>query len=146
MGRFLLVLCTFLAVACQPIGPLPGSALRGVVIAPPPDWGQLGTAQVVQLETRPDAPYSVNIWGVADGAKYYVAAGGGGKTKWTAYIAANSNVRLRIAKSIFELRATRVQDAAELKRIGGLYEAKYKLSADRAAEANNAWVYRLDPR
>lgn len=146
MRPLLLVLCVLLVAACQPIGPLPGSGLSGAVTPAPADWSQLGTVQVVQLESRPDAPYSVNIWGVADGAKYYVAAGGGSKAKWTGYIATNNKVRLRIEKSVYELRATRVEDPAELKRIGALYQTKYKLNADRAAEANNAWVYRLEPR
>ena len=112
----------------------------------PADWTPHAAVATVQLETRPANPYSVNIWGVADGARYYVAAGSGAKAKWTAFIAADPRVRLRVDQAIYELKATRVTDGAEEKRIGNLYATKYKLSGDRAAEASAAWLYRLEPR
>ena len=146
MLRLFAALCTVLLAACQPIGPISGSSLTGTVVAAPADWTPHAAVATVQLETRPANPYSVNIWGVADGARYYVAAGSGAKAKWTAFIAADPRVRLRIDQAIYELKATRVTDGAEEKRIGNLYATKYKLSGDRAAEASAAWLYRLEPR
>ena len=146
MQRLLAALCAILLAACQPIGPIAGGTLSGTVTPAPADWTALAAAPTVQLEMRPRNPYSVNIWGVADGANYYVAAGRGGKSKWTAFIAADPNVRLRIEKNIYELKAVRIEDAAQQKRIGELYTAKYKLTGDRAAQAGDAWLYRLDRR
>lgn len=146
MQRLFAVICAVLLTACQPIGPIAGGTLSGTVKPPPGDWSALASVQTVQLETRPTSPYSVNIWGVADGAKYYVAAGSGGKSKWTGFIAADPNVRMRIEQSIYELKAMRVEDQAEKKRVGELYVAKYKLSGDRAAQAGDAWLYLLGPR
>ena len=146
MQRLLAALCVILLAACQPIGPIAGGKLSGSAAPAPADWTTFAAVPTVQLETRPGSPYSVNIWGVANGAKYYVAAGSGGKTKWTAFIAADPNVRLRIDKNIYELKAVRVNDATEKKHVGDLYTAKYKLTGDRAAQAGDAWLYRLEPR
>ena len=52
-----------LALACGPIGPIPGGALRGDPVAEPvQDWSFLDAEHTVQLETRPGDPYSVNVW------------------------------------------------------------------------------------
>ena len=48
-------------VACGPIGPVPGGALRGPVHAgSPPDWGRVAEVETIQLESRPTDPHSVN--------------------------------------------------------------------------------------
>ena len=124
---------------------MPGGALSGTVQAVPAAWGELGTVDTVQLETRPDSPYSVNIWGVALGANYYVAAGSG-ETSWTRNIDANANVRLRIGQSVFELRALRITEAGELSQVRVAYGAKYEMSDDQREQSGRAAVFRLDRR
>lgn len=145
LRRVLVGLMLLVVVACQPIGPMPGGALTGAVQPVPPEWGELAKVDTVQLETRPDSPYSVNIWGIALGANYYVAAGSG-ETSWTKNIDANANVRLRIGESVFELRAVRVTESQELDQVRAAYGAKYKMSDDQKEQSGRATVYRLDRR
>lgn len=144
--RFLLVSVAILSlIGCEPIAIIPGGELSGEVAAVPPSWSVMDATETVQLETRPADPYSINIWAVGIGQDLYVAAGAGKDARWTDYIAENPDVRLRLANSIFELRATRVLDAAERLRVVDKYASKYDLDInDNFVE--DAWLYRLDPR
>ncbi len=131
--------------ACQPMGPMPGGELSGTVAPAPADWTAADAAEIVQLETRPASPYSVNIWGVGIGPAYSVAAGGG-ETTWTANIAADPAVRLKVGEAIYELRAVRVTDPAELDVVRLAYGRKYEMSDDQREQSGSATVYRLEPR
>lgn len=111
---------------------------------PPADWSALAHVQVVQLETRPAEPYSVNIWMVAVGPDIYIATGEDG-TNWTGFIEDDPDVRLRIEDKVYELEASRVIDQQERDRVAAAYVAKYDLDAD------DNWVmtgqvFRLDRR
>jgi hypothetical protein len=148
MRGFLLipaVLAVLLLSACQPMGPMPGGELSGAVAPAPADWTAADAAEIVQLETRPDSPYSVNIWGVGIGPAYYIAAGAG-ETTWTANIAADPNVRLKVGEVIHELRAVKVTDAAELDIVRAAYVRKYEMSDDQREQSGSATVFRLEAR
>jgi len=67
--------CLIGALACGPIVMIPGGALDGEVEPAPSDWTFSDEIKTVQLETSPDDPYSVNIWGVGVGQDFYVASG-----------------------------------------------------------------------
>lgn len=145
MRRMLVLAMAILLAACQPMGPVPGGALTGTVAPPPADWTAADATEIVQLETRPDSPYSVNIWGVGIGPSYYVAAGSG-ETSWTRNIAENPDVRLRVGETVYELRAVKVTDAAELDRIRAAYGRKYEMTDDQREQSASATVFRLVPR
>ena len=132
-------------MACEPMGPIPGGELAGEIHVVPDDWAAVHEVDTVQVETRPDAPYSINIWAVGLGKNFYIASGAGGESKWVEHLAMNSNVRLRIGKSIYELRAVRVDDQTELGQVRVRYIEKYGLGQDESMAAE-AWIYRLDPR
>lgn len=146
MLRMLTVLSALVLFGCEPMGPLPGGPLSGEVQPAPDDWSALGGVEIVQLETRPDDPYSINIWGVGLGKHYYIASGGGGESKWVGYIQANPNVRLRIDDSIFELNAVRVTDEAELSRTTKQFYKKYDMESQGDEAAAEAWLFRLARR
>ena len=59
---------TLVLVGCGPIVMVPGGELSGTTTPVPADWAFSDAVETVQLETRPDDPYSVNVWGVSDGA------------------------------------------------------------------------------
>ena len=64
--RVVLALLTLLATACggPKFGVLPGGQLGGAVVSGPvDDWGFTDAVSRVQLETRPDDPYSVHVYG-----------------------------------------------------------------------------------
>ncbi len=145
LRTMLLAVFGILLMACEPMGPLAGHALSGTTTPPPADWTSLGDVETVQLQTRPADPYSINIWGAAVGADYYIASGRGANTSWVGHIAADPDVVLRIGDALYDLRAVRVIDAEERARAGSAYAAKYDLQA-QDADPDAAWLFRLDRR
>lgn len=105
----------------------PGGALRGdVVTEPVADWSFVND-RFVDLETRPDDPYSVELnYTVKDG-KLYVDPKEG--RAWLEHMRADPRVRVRFAGKVYPLKAVLVEDPTELE---GFDE--------------NRIVYRLDPR
>ena len=134
-----------LLIACEPVGPLAGHTLSGEPTPVPADWTGLGDAKTVQLQTRLDDPYSVNIWGVAIGPDFYVASARGPNSSWVGHIGTNPDVKLRIGHSLYALRAVRVLDPAELARVEAAYAAKYDMKS-QDTKPGEAWVFRLDRR
>lgn len=144
LSLLLITLSMLLAGCDEPFIVMSGGALTGEVKDPPADWTPLNDVEVVQLETRPEDPYSVNVWMIASGSNIYVATGKG-ETRWTRNIAVNPDVRLRIDGNVYELEAYLVQDQTEKIAIGNEYVKKYGVDED------DNWVdegqlYRLDRR
>jgi hypothetical protein len=101
-------------LACEgPTALLPGGALSGPVEPVPESFAFARDAGTVQLETRPDDPYSVNVASAIVGGDVYVSAGSN-RSRWVENMESDPRVRLRIAGVIYELRAERVTDAAAL--------------------------------
>ena len=140
----LITSATALSGCAEPFIVLAGDELSGEVADPPVDWTSLNDEEIIQLETQPDDPYSVNIWVVGSGPDLYVATGDD-PTNWSAHIDANPDVRVRIRGVIYELEASRVDDLEEKVRIGAEYVRKYDVDDD------DNWVqdgqlFRLDRR
>ena len=148
------VLACLLLTACGPsLLVVSGGQLRGTLAsAPVSDWGFTDDVRRVQLETRPEAPYSVHIYGVSSGDAFYIASqgwrqlfgGSGGNARWVGYIAADPRVRLRVGKTLYERKAMRVEDKTELALVRALFQKKYDSDPDSWEEP--PWVYRLDAR
>lgn len=128
----------------EPFGFIPGGALEGIDAAPPIDWSALAGIDNVQLEFRPESPYSINIWAVGLGEDAYVATLEDG-TRWTEYLRETPDVRVRVGASIYELLAVRVLDAAERERVSAAFAAKYDIDQDDNWVATGQ-VFRLDRR
>ena len=137
----LLLLCCL--CACEPMGPVAGGKLSGTVTAPPVEWSTIASIENVLLETDPDDPYSVTVWGVALGDNYYVASGEGGKTRWARNITDDRRVILKANGALYELLAERISDPQELADVYAEYLTKYDLDP-REDFAKDAWVFRLD--
>src|SRR3954453_13455529 len=106
-----------LLVACgNPIMILPGGALSGTATPPPADWSAAAGVKTIQVEFRPSDPYSHNIWGVGIGPDLYIATSAKGP-RWTPFVAADPNVKVRIGDALYELKATPVTDSAERGRV-----------------------------
>ena len=121
-----------------------GGALSGEVIETPTDWSVLNAIDTVQLETQPADPYSINIWIAAVGADLYVATGEDGQ-RWTDYLNADGNVRVRANQDLYELEAHMVTNAAERDRVAKAYVDKYDL-ADGDNWVMEGMIFRLDHR
>ncbi len=144
MRMLCLTLVATLFVSCgDPLAVIPGGELSGQMQTPPPDWTDV--PKVIQVETRPSDPYSINIWSVGIGQDLYIATGADGTT-WSEFIDTDSKVRARIGSSLYELNATSVNDPQERSVVVDAYLSKYK---DLDSEDN--WVetglmFRLDRR
>ncbi len=106
---------------------IPGGELSGEVVSEPvTDWSFV-TDRFIDLETRPDDPYSVELnYFVRNGLLYIDPAEG---RKWLEHIRADPRVRARFGDRIYSLEAVLVGRPGELEGF----------DVDR-------FVYRLDPR
>lgn len=117
-----------LASGCAgPVLVFPGGELGGTVVEEPvDDWSFVDSA-FIDLETRPDDPYSVELnYVVRDGKLYLDPAEG---RRWLDHIRADPRVRVRFDGRIYPLKAVLVERPGELEGF----------DPDR-------FVYRLDPR
>ena len=146
MNRLFALSFLLVTIACSPMGPLPGGKLSGTVRAIPENWSAAREIQVVQIETRPDDPYSINIWGVADETNFYVGSGGGEDSAWVRHLAENTAVTLRLGTELYLLQAVRVTDAGEQARVSALYAEKYEEFDAEGFVAEEPIVFRLDAR
>jgi hypothetical protein len=115
-------------LACGgPILVFPGGELSGQVVSEPvQDWSFLSDS-FIDLETRPDDPYSVELnYVVRDGELYIDPKEG---RRWFDHLRADPRVRARFGDKIYLLTAVLVGEPGELEGF----------DADR-------FIYRLDPR
>ncbi len=139
---FVLLVCPLLA--CGPFVTIPGGTLSGEIAPVPDDWSFSDAVETVQLETRPEDPYSVNVWGVAVGRDFYVAAAESSNA-WARHIANDDRVRLRIEGKIYELRAERDDTPETRARFLAAAKAKYDFEPD-PEETSDAVLFRLVSR
>jgi hypothetical protein len=133
-----------LTVGCGPTLLFPGGALEGAEMPAPTDWGFAEEISTIQLETRPEDPYSVNIWAVGLGDQLYVHAGANQAT-WVEHMEANPLVRAQVGERLFPLRASRVTSAEEFARFADVYETKYG-TRPRNENIAEIYLYRLSAR
>ena len=136
--------CLLLVAGCGPILLLPGGRLDGAVTPAPNDWSFTDEVDTIQLETRPDDPYSVNIWAIGMGPGLYVHAGAN-RSRWVENMEANPSVRVRVEDKLYDLRASRVEGQDEFTRFSDAYEKKYG-SRPRNEDVTEAYLFRLEAR
>jgi hypothetical protein len=122
---------------------LPGGELGGEALTELPVWssGAYGTAQ---LETRPEAPYSVNVAYTILGDQLYINAGDT-ETQWVKNMAADPRVRLRVDGVLYQARAERVTDPVEIASFGEAWTNQSMFRRD-PAELEQVWLYRFVAR
>ena len=133
-----------LTACSEPFIVFSGGELSGEEAPPPADWSSLESVETVQIETRPEDPYSVNIWAAGLGKDLYIGTGPDG-TRWSRHLQENPRVRLRVDHTIYALLAHPVTDAEERRRVARAYVDKYELDADENW-VMDAIIFRLDRR
>jgi hypothetical protein len=134
-----------LAAGCN--GPLPfmsGGRLAGEEQSAPSEWTLAEDFGVVQLETRPEDPYSVNIAYTLLEGRLYINAGDT-ETEWVKNMEVNPLVRLRISEALYALRAERVTDPGEVSTFGKAWVSHSMFHRD-PDELDEVWIYRLAGR
>ena len=130
--------------SCGPFLLLPGGKLDGPVKPTPASFAFAANAGTIQLETRPADPYSVNVEGAVVGDVLYVSAGDS-KSRWVENIEADPLVRARVEGNVYELRARRVVDRAELQKFAVVWMSLGSWARD-PMQFQEVWVYQLGPR
>ena len=130
VAGFAIGIALLLALAGTHNGPfyaIPGGVLSGTVDEEPvTDWSFV-TDRNLDLETRPDAPYSVELNYVVQNGQLFIDPAEG--RAWLDHMRANPLVRVRFGDQIYPLLAVLVGRPGEMEGFPG----------DR-------YVYRLDPR
>ncbi len=142
--RALLLTAVLALAGCSGYLPFAGGALEGEVHSLPASWTEVSQTKIVQLETNPAEPYSVNIWCVGEGEKLYVFAGDN-KATWIEHMLVDPAVRLKIDERIYELRAQRVTDAEEFEWFAQQWDKKYG-NRPRNEKVGETYLMRLTPR
>ena len=134
----------FLLAGCgEPLVGIPGGQLNGSEQSPPARWKTV--PDTIQVEFRPDTePYSINIWGAAIGPDLYIATKPAG-TKWSAMLATDNKVRVRLGKDLYKLQASAVTDSDERQRVFARYLEKYEMEVEEDW-IDAAPIFRLDRR
>ena len=139
--RIAILILVVLIGGCGPVGPIPGTKLSGDAKPWPVNLGDVGAAEVIQLETR--GPYVVNLWGAVADGRYYVVSSRG-LSGWAKRIQSDSKVRLKVDDSVYEMVASPVDDIDERNQIGAAFRSKYELDEER--DFPDTILYRLEPR
>jgi len=119
---------------CQLI-PLPGGELQGRVVRAD-DWSAAEGETILQLETRPGDPYSVNLRvTLIDGALYVDAAPG---RRWHEHVREDPRVRVKLGDQIYRACAAKVEDEAVTKRFADARTVYRLVPGDCSAFKENA--------
>ena len=136
---FIALALSMLLWGCRgPVVLLPGGALEGATAPPPTDWSFTDKIEVVQLETQPADPYSVNIWAIALDKGLYVHSGSS-HTAWVEKMEADPRVRIKANESVYGL----VVSQDEFDRFISAYEKKYG-SPPRNSNIGDVYLFRLE--
>ena len=138
------LIVAFVGGCSGPFVLVPGGELEGEEAPIPADWAFTDDVSTIQIETRPEDPYSVNIWVVALGPALYLHAGAN-RTAWVEHLEQDPRLRVRVEEKLYALRAARVEDAAEFARFADAYEAKYG-TRPRNENVSEVFLIRLEPR
>lgn len=142
--RLATLIVALILTGCSGYIPFSSNQLSGAVTQAPASWSEVAAAKIIQLETQPEDPYSVNLWVIGMDTYLYIHAGDNLAT-WVEHIQANPDVRLGYEGKIYELVATRVEDEEEFSRFIPIYADKYG-NPPRNTNLSEIYLYRLTGR
>ncbi len=127
-----------------PFGFIPGGRLDGAPARWDRTWSNVGESGIAEIETDPGEPYSVTVAYTVVAGQLYVNAGGSEK-RWARNTVDHPDVRLRIDGAIYDLRAIRVEDSAEIARFGDAWTGQSWFRRD-PTQFEEVWIFRLVSR
>ena len=116
--------------ACgAPLGPIPGGKLQGDIAPWPANWVHAEECENVLLETAPDDPYSVTIWGIGIDDNFYIGASKR-SNQWVVNLEQDPRVTLEVDGVLYRATAKIVTDNATIETVGQKFIAKYDMDPD----------------
>ncbi|MEE2839702.1 MAG: hypothetical protein VYC91_04155 [Acidobacteriota bacterium] len=131
----------------DPWNQLPGKRITGEEVAEPnDDWSFMEPSTRVTLEVRPSDPYSVDIRAYLHQGVLYLNSISP-ERRWTQYLHEDPNLRLKVENTIYQVRATWVEDPALVSEIQKAREQISPRLAQRTPQekAQNGY-FRIDSR
>lgn len=126
-----------------PLGPIPGGRLSGAADPHPnPDWTRL--PEVIELEIRPEMPWSLSVWNAVVDGKLYVPSAFGERRRWPRAALADPRVRFRAGGKIYERRIVRIDDPELRRRVGLAIAQRY--TGGEVREDDQTLYFELAPR
>ena len=132
-----------LLVGCHYL-PFSSGKLSGQDEKYPDYWEAIIERQIIQLETNPSEPYSVNLWIVNIENKPYVYAGDN-YAAWVKNIESDPRVVLKSGNSLYQLKAQRVLNADFFKNFAVAWEEKYG-NRPRNENYSETYLFQLSRR
>lgn len=122
----LVPLLALLAACGGPLGPIAGGRLRGAVVETPiDDWSFAAGHALLQIETRPPRPYSVNVGFAVAGGQLYLDIGTAQDWhRWRQFVRRDPCVRVRLGERVYAARLVAVTAAAELEVARAAFAAR----------------------
>ena len=136
VASVILALVVLSVTGLDPKGHRAGLWLKGDVTTYPANWGFAAKSPTLMIETHTGylIPHSVNIYFVTDKDDLYLHADypPGGKFPsgkvWTANVARDPNLRIKIGNQVFDCRAVLLSDPAEFAILFENFRKKYPKS------------------
>ena len=145
LAATLLVLLPVVVGCGGPLGPLPGGELSGAEVACPRAFP--ADVREIEIEVRPDDPYSVTTWNVVQGGRLYIPADFLNPVKrWPYFLEADPRIRIRTGALVYACQATRVEDADTIDRLRLAAAKKYDLDPEGAAASTEVWWFTVSRR
>ena len=129
-----------------PIGPFPGGKLSGTPVSGPvADWTPImAGVPHIEIEVSPDRPRSVTTSYLVHDGKLYVPSMMAAHKRWPQAAIADDRVVVRVGGKLYERRAVRVTDPAEIRSLVRAWDAAAPDDVD--VSALSTWYFRMDPR
>jgi hypothetical protein len=123
MKKVSVLILIVLSTACEYL-PFNGGKLEGISSPAPENWAKPLQREIIQLETSPSDPYSVNLWIVNIDNSPYVYAGEN-FSRWAKNIIKDKRVVLKAQDKLYKLEATRLINHQLFEKFASAWEAKY---------------------
>jgi hypothetical protein len=129
-----------------PIGPFPGGRLSGTPASGAVgDWTPvLSGVPRIEIEVNPVRPRSVTTSYLVHDGKLYVPSMMAAHKSWPQAAIADDRVVVRVAGKLYERRAVRVTEPAEIRALVRAWDAS--APDDMDVSALSTWYFRMDPR
>lgn len=129
-----------------PLGVIPGGRMSGEVDpTPSPDWTK--NPKMIELEIRPEKPWSLTVYNVVVDGELYIPSLRGAERRWPPVALADPRVRVRIdGTTIYERKIVKVEDPALRARVARAITERYGNEKPEDPGEDDTWYFHLAAR